>query len=198
MSTTKASDFTKKMMADALREKMTVKPLNKITIQEIVGECGLNRQTFYYHFKDIYDLLHWLYEYDAEQILKSRITTDTWRDNLLKVLQYVEENKQMCLCALRSVQHDYLRRFLYADVEPVVMDLVEEVSQDLEISDKYKSFLTHFYTVSIAALLIDWLDGVKNDLDYSAEALVDLIAITIDGNLRLALERYQQSRAKPE
>lgn len=180
-------------MADALRKKMTVKPLNKITIQEIVGECGLNRQTFYYHFKDIYDLLHWLYEYDAEEILNNRITTDTWRDNLLKVLQYLEENKQMCLCALRSMQHDYLRRFLYADVEPVVMDLVEELSQGLQIAESYKNFVTHFYTVSIAALLIEWVDGVQNNLDFTAEELVELIAITVDGNLRLAMERYQQS-----
>ena len=195
---TRASDFTKKQMADVLRQKMTSKPLNKITIQEIVGECGLNRQTFYYHFQDIYDLLHWMLESDAEAIKQNQLSTDTWQSNLLRVLHYLEENRQMCLCALRSVQQDYLLRFLCVDVEPVVQTLVDSLGKGLEVSETYKKFLTRFYTLSITSLLIDWVSGSHHDLEFSAEELVEMISITIDGNLRLAMERYQQTHGTSE
>ena len=83
---TRASEHTRRQLADALRHKLATKPLQKITIRELVEECGLNRQTFYYHFKDIYDLLRWMFIYDGEQLLNKRLTTETWEEALLLVL----------------------------------------------------------------------------------------------------------------
>lgn len=49
------------MLADSLRKLMVTKPLSKISIREITEDCGVNRQTFYYHFHDIFDLLEWMF-----------------------------------------------------------------------------------------------------------------------------------------
>lgn len=187
---------TKWILAEALRKKMAVKPLNKITIQEIVDMCGFNRQTFYYHFRDIYDLLHWIFEYDAERILENRLTTETWADALLQVLRYIEENKEMCLCALRGMQHDMLSRFLYIDVEPLIKEVIEQIAQDETIDEPYKNFITHFYTLSIAATIEDWLQGNCKDMQISAEKLATLIDITISGNLQSAMQRYKDTFLK--
>ena len=56
---------TKQQLANALKSLMQTKPLEKITIKDIVIFCGVNRQTFYYHFKDINDLLGWIYKTEA-------------------------------------------------------------------------------------------------------------------------------------
>ena len=53
------SQVTKKALAAALKDQLLKKPLHKITINDITEECGINRMTFYYHFKDIYDLVEW-------------------------------------------------------------------------------------------------------------------------------------------
>ncbi|MDD5952940.1 MAG: TetR/AcrR family transcriptional regulator C-terminal domain-containing protein [Oscillospiraceae bacterium] len=192
MPTSKTSLHTKRQMANALRKKMETKPLNKITIQEIVGECGLNRQTFYYHFQDIYDLLHWIFEQDAEQLLQDRVTGETWQEALMQVLNYIEQNRKMCLCVLESVEHDYLNRFLYRDVEPVIWGLVEEASVGIAAADLYKQFLTRFYTLSLASLIVDWLISPPSSQQMTKEELVEMVAITVEGNLRVALERYAE------
>ena len=184
-------DRTKKTLADALRNIMITKPLQKITIQEIVGACGLNRQTFYYHFHDIYDLLHWMFEHDAQHLLETRLTTDTWAESLLHVLYYLEENKQMCICALQGMQAETLNRFLYMDVEPVVRDIIDQRAEEISVEEQFKTFVTHFYTLSISAIIMEWLSGKRKDLQIPPEELVRLIDVTLCGNLKAAMLRYR-------
>ena len=52
---------TKKLLADGLKELLEKKTLDKITVKELVATCGVNRQTFYYNFQDIYELLEWIF-----------------------------------------------------------------------------------------------------------------------------------------
>jgi AcrR family transcriptional regulator len=59
------SKYTKLALGESLKRLLQKKPLSKITITEIVEDCGLNRMTFYYHFKDIYELLEWVCVEDA-------------------------------------------------------------------------------------------------------------------------------------
>ena len=53
------SDLTKRALEQSLKNLLLQKPLHKITISDIADDCGINRMTFYYHFKDIYDLVEW-------------------------------------------------------------------------------------------------------------------------------------------
>ena len=59
------SQVTKRALEASLKHLLLQKPLNKITINDIAEDCGINRMTFYYHFKDIYDLVEWCCEEDA-------------------------------------------------------------------------------------------------------------------------------------
>ena len=68
------SQITKRALASALKELLEHKPLNKITIADITEQCGVNRQTFYYHFQDIYALLEWIYTTDAQRLLEGKRT----------------------------------------------------------------------------------------------------------------------------
>ncbi|MDO5459131.1 MAG: TetR family transcriptional regulator, partial [Eubacteriales bacterium] len=69
---------TKEALADALRQMMKVKPIDKITVKDIVEVCGVNRQTFYYHFDDVDDLLEWVFEDDAERVLPKEVVYEHW------------------------------------------------------------------------------------------------------------------------
>ena len=73
------STITKRALAQSLKKIAGKKEINKITITDITDKCGLNRQTFYYHFKDIYDLLEWIYMNEViEKIEKSKID-ENWQ-----------------------------------------------------------------------------------------------------------------------
>ena len=70
MASQRSGDKTKLMLAESLRNLMRKKPLDKIKIHEIVDACGVNRQTFYYHFQDIYALVEWMYHHDAVELIE--------------------------------------------------------------------------------------------------------------------------------
>ncbi len=69
------SQTTKRALEASLKNLLLKKPLDKITIQDIADDCGISRMTFYYHFKDIYDLVEWSCMEDATRALRGRRPT---------------------------------------------------------------------------------------------------------------------------
>ena len=97
------SQTTKRALEASLKKLLLQKPLNKITINDITEDCGVNRMTFYYHFKDIYDLVDWILVEDASKILEGRQSFETWNEAFLDILQRVQEIPQeQSLWELRS------------------------------------------------------------------------------------------------
>ena len=68
------SKLTKNSLEQSLKNLLKTKPLNRITINDLVEDCGISRMTFYYHFQDIYDLVEWSCLADAKKALKERKT----------------------------------------------------------------------------------------------------------------------------
>ena len=77
------SQTTKRALEDSLKRMLLKKSLDKITISDIAEDCGINRMTFYYHFKDIYDLVEWSCIEDAARALDGKKTYDTWQQGFL-------------------------------------------------------------------------------------------------------------------
>lgn len=152
---------TKKLLAASLRKQMEKKPFSKITVSEIVKDCGVNRKTFYYHFEDIYALLKWMLEQDAVQVLHGFSLLQDYRDAILFVLDYVKKNQTIINCIYNSVGLDDLRRFFYDDFFDVMDKLIREVEHDagLTLPKDFRKFLCQFYTSSLAGLLLDVIQG---------------------------------------
>ena len=79
---------TKEALATALKQMMKVKPIGKITVKDLVELCGVNRQTFYYHFDDVYDLLEWIFEEDANRVLPQKVVYEHWREDVLIFIRW--------------------------------------------------------------------------------------------------------------
>ena len=87
------SQVTKRALEQSLKNLLLKKPLTKITIGDIAEDCGINRMTFYYHFKDIYDLVEWSCLEDARKALEEKKTYDTWQQGFLQIFEAVRDNK---------------------------------------------------------------------------------------------------------
>ncbi len=74
------ADFTKKAIRDAFIRLLNEKPLKQISIRNIVEECGINRNTFYYHFQDIPQLLESIISEDADQLIMEHPTIDSMKN----------------------------------------------------------------------------------------------------------------------
>ena len=114
-TTSRHSLMTQRMIAQALKSLMSEKSMDKITIQDIADKCGIKRQTFYYHFRDIYDALEWLYEEETVAILQQFDSIDNWEDPALYILQYMQQNSVACLNALNSIGSKQIRKFFFQD-----------------------------------------------------------------------------------
>ena len=106
---------TKRALAASLKSIMAHKPFSKITVTEIIDDCGVNRKTFYYHFEDIYALLHWMLEQESIEILKHFNLMTDYRDAVSFVMDYIESNRHIINCALDSGGRDELHRFFFKD-----------------------------------------------------------------------------------
>ena len=148
---------TKKTLAASLKRFMEKKPLSKITVSEIIADCGVNRKTFYYHFADIYALLKWMLEEEAVNVVKQFDLLVDYREAILFVLDYVKKNQHLLCCAYDSMGRDEMKRFFYSDFIGITRGIVHDTEQrlGLRVEEQFKEFLAHFYTEAIAGMLID-------------------------------------------
>ena len=79
------SNTTKRALENSLKQMLLKKPLDKITISDLTDDCGISRMAFYYHFKDIYDLVEWSCMEDATRALQGKKTYDTWHEGLKQI-----------------------------------------------------------------------------------------------------------------
>lgn len=85
---------TKEMLAESLMKLLARRTLDKITIQDIVDDCGYNRQTFYYHFHDIYDLIDWIFAAQTQELIEKCRACGSLDVGVEAVIAYMRENRR--------------------------------------------------------------------------------------------------------
>ena len=125
-----------------LAKLLLQKPLDKITVTDIAEDCGINRMTFYYHFKDIYDLVEWSCQEDASRALAGKKTYETWQQGFLQILQAVLDNKPFILNVYRSVSREQVENYLYRVTYDLLESVVEEEAQGMSVRQEDKELLS--------------------------------------------------------
>ena len=184
------SQTTKRALEASLKKLLLQKPLNKITINDITEDCGVNRMTFYYHFKDIYDLVEWSCAEDAKKALEGKKTYDTWQQGFLQIFEAVQENKPFIINVYRSVSREQVELYLYKLTYDLLIGVVNECSKDLNVREDDKEFIANFYKYAFVGVMLDW---VKNDMKEDPKQIIDRLSTLMHGNVSAALERFSIS-----
>lgn len=182
------SQVTKRALEASLKNLLLQKPLNKITINDLTEDCGVNRMTFYYHFKDIYDLVEWSCVEDARRALGGKKTYDTWQEGFLQIFQAVLDNKPFILNVYHSVSREQVENYLYELTYHLLIDVVEEQAAGMTVRQEDKEFIAHVYKYAFVGLMLDWIRG---GMKAEPQPLIDRLALVIHGNLTAALERLR-------
>ena len=178
------SQVTKRALEASLKNLLLQKPLSKITISDITEDCGINRMTFYYHFKDIYDLVEWSCQEDA--------SNETWQQGFLQLFKAVQDNKPFIMNVYHSVSREQVENYLYKVTYDLLEGVVEEQAQGMSVRDEDKAFIATVYKYAFVGLMLDW---IKNDMKGDPQLLVDRLELVIHGNVRAALERLRIDKA---
>lgn len=139
------SNSTKSALAEAMKKLMVRKPFAKISISDLCDECGLNRKSFYYHFKDKYDLVNWIFYVDFLTNVGGKSFEDEW-DLLVAICHIFYQDKAFYQCALKIEGQNSFRDYFYEMLEPVVAffvkDLFQVQNQELFVTFFCDAFLT--------------------------------------------------------
>ena len=183
---------TKRALASSLRNAMEKKPFSKITVTEIITDCGVNRKTFYYHFQDIYALLKWMLQQDAIEVVKNYDFTANVEEAIAFVMNYVEEKNHLISCAYDSIGHDVIKSFFYSDFIVLMEQYIDAKEKKFNISldEKYKSFLAEFYTEALSGMLLDW---IKDRDTVEKDSVIEYISRTLDSSLIGLIKTYGRS-----
>ena len=184
---------TKLALEASLKRMMLKKPLDKITIRDLTEDCGISRMAFYYHFKDIYDLVEWACMEDAAQALQGKKTYDTWQEGLTQIFEAVLDNKPFLLNAYRCISREQMERFLFRLTYGLIRGVVEEKSQGVAIQEEDKAFIAEFYKYSFVGILLDWIrQGMSGDY----HVMVQKISTTMRGSLAHAIDQFAAQGAQ--
>ena len=185
------SQITKNALVDSLKHMLLQKPLNKITVTDIAEDCGINRMTFYYHFKDIYDLVEWACMQDARQALDNKKTHDTWQEGFLHILYVVRENKPFIMNVYRCVSREQVEKYLNPLADDLVMGVVTEQSVGMVVREEDKAFIAQVYGYVFVGLMLDW---IRDDMKIEPESLAARLALVLRDDVLMALERFRTDR----
>lgn len=181
------SQVTKRALEESLKHLLLEKPLTKITVQDITDDCGVNRMTFYYHFKDIYDLVEWSCLEDASKALKNNKTYDTWQEGYLSIFEEMKKNKPFIENVYNSVGREHVENYLFKVTYKLMEDVVDEQAEDKSIRDEDKAYIANFYKYGLVGLALEWIkDGMKED----PKIIVDKLSLVVQGNLKEAIDRF--------
>ena len=181
------SDITKRALEASLKNLLLQKPLDKITINDIAEDCGISRMTFYYHFKDIYDLIEWSCVEDARRALEGKKTYDTWQEGLLQIFEAVYENKPFIINAYNAISREQIENFLFQLTHYLIMGVVEEQARSTSLTQEQKNFIADFYKYSFVGIMLDWIrQGMRSD--YAS--ICDNMCITIHGNITNSIQNF--------
>lgn len=158
---------TKILMAETLKKMIKDRPFSKITVQDIVGACNINRNTFYYHFENTYDLLSFTYSREVQNILDSFHQSKAPLPQAMDfVLDYIDKNISLCNCAYESLGEQQLKIIFEKDLMIFVRATIDYFAQEnaLKLSEDFKTFVGYSYTNLLSAQLI-WYIKHNGDLD---------------------------------
>ena len=170
----------KRVLASTLKEMAEKKSLSKITINDLTQACDVSRQTFYNNFKDIYDLVEWIYLKEVVTPIERGKIYDKWQDALTSIFQYISENHVFVLNTYRSFGKEFLEKVLRQEIE---LFLSNQVFKKIEVTKeeaKHVEFSYSFYTYALVGVGLDW---IEKQMPESVEELVERIERVMLGEI---------------
>lgn len=149
---------TKAAIIDAFEQLLDEKPFNKITVKDIVSRCQINRNTFYYHYQDIPELVQQLMERKVDQLIAIHYTPHSPVECIEPILQYGLEHRRAILHVYRYIPREDFLPYLDRTVRYTIKRYFTLKCEGLSVSEEDVRCLTHYYKCALVGLLLDWAD----------------------------------------
>lgn len=184
------SEFTKQMIAKSMKQLLETKVFEEITIGDIAKNCHISRNTFYYHFKDKYDIISWIFYSEITPILGDSLNLDTWSDGLLKLCKYMQQNKEFYIKVLYVQGQNSFSECLMEFYENLTKNILLNAKGDQILTPEQIRVISRFYAFGLTGVVSNW---AKNGMVGDPEPVINMLEAMISGEIVDKILSLQES-----
>ena len=143
------------MISDAFLDLTKEKDIDKITVKDIVEKCNITRQTFYYHFQDIMDVIEWSMQQRMEEILSKSLKVTSMQEAVRILVSSVEEDPEIIIKLMNSQKREQTERLLINTIRSYMQEMIDkkELFMDMKRSDLKMAI--KFFSYAIVGILLE-------------------------------------------
>ncbi|MBR2732228.1 MAG: TetR/AcrR family transcriptional regulator C-terminal domain-containing protein [Clostridia bacterium] len=179
---------TKKAISDTFVTLLESKSFDKITVKDIVETCGINRNTFYYYYSDIYDLLEEIFRRELDLVVEQHRAGKSWVEGFLCMAKVAYGHKRLIRNIISSRSYDYWLSYMIKSCKYILVDFVTSEAAGMQVPEADIDFIATFYEHAFAGIITDWF---RQGMQETPEEYAGQIWLVV-GSIRRALERSQQ------
>lgn len=170
------ANYTQKAIISNFEKMLCEMPFDKITVTALVEKCEISSNTFYYHYRDIYDLLDDWIRIRFSKYPSEDYTKENWIDTVKQILHDMQENKKMVMHVYHTVSRERLERFLFETVEKDVLYLIQLRTKSKPISEETQQLLAGMCCYAMTGFFMKYIwTGMHADLDDYVDRLGDML-----------------------
>ena len=181
---------TEHALAETLKNLMSEVPLDDISVTLLTKKCRVKRQTFYYHFHDIYDLLTQVF---LDESIPNIEECKTIKSMVKCIYQYYIKNKKFLDAALNSAGKELFEEFVFNATYQSILRMVTRVSDSKKLTPNDKKYIARFYALAYSHSIIYYLNTHKNT---SLEGLYTCFCFVNDDNIEKSVQKFVKIRGK--
>ncbi len=182
---------TKNEIMSALAGLLQTKRLDDITVTELVEQCNISRQAFYYHFSDLYGVVDHGIQLLLEELRAP--SPEQWRSTLERTLTLLRENRTLVLNVYRAYERSYVEHHLRQWAMPLVEARTRLAAQRYSVTQDQIGFLIELLTQALASIVLSWVD---RGMPSSVIERMDDFDILAEGCLEYTMERLAQKNQR--
>ncbi len=185
------SKLTQKAIMNAFLEILEYKTLDKITVKDIIESTEINRNTFYYYYEDIYDLLDHIFNAEIEKVLSEAPKNATFYEEYIRAASILINNRQAIIHIYNSKSRMLLFTYLETVTNVFVERFVKERAVKYELSEEGIKYITSFYSTAIVGNTLHWIN--KGMSSYS-EKVIKMISNSFEATIDAMIQDYQSHK----
>jgi len=176
--------FTKQAIYASFLKLLNDRPLDQISVKDIVDDCGVNRKTFYYYYQDIYALIDDYFKNELDGVAKTLPDGLSWQDAQKALAAYLLNNRTVVLHIFRSLDYATLEQTAYNMGLQKISEILSAKSKDLDVGEDDVNLIAGLCASAMAGFLVRWCKGgMKSD----PNDLIDRVAAVMQGTVELSL-----------
>ncbi len=152
-------NFTKLAIKNAFIKLLEEKPLSKISVRDIVEECGINRNSFYYHFQDVPTLLEEIVMEEADRIIADYSPSDSVQKCFSAAMDFADQHRSSVLHVYRSMDREILEGYLWNVCDRIAGAYTDNLFEGKAVAADDRLLICKLCKCQLFGLVVDWVNG---------------------------------------